>query len=174
MSGVLATTTVASCSTPSRTLCAASSGGLRPSLTAPAHNALASSDRNEETPRFNQTKKHHRQKPKPLLHSLTDTTLAALRKTKKSRDGRIRAPCSGGKKKLLPALLHLGSARAPEAMSSYKSPSLWAAITRELSPADRYHTEYWSNLGTGWATSPRRPCPLPGDVDLAAGRHPAR
>ena len=75
MSGVLATTTVASCSTPSRTLCAASSGGLRPSLTAPAHNALASSDRNEETPRFNQTKKHHRQKPKPLLHSLTDTTL---------------------------------------------------------------------------------------------------
>src|ERR1700753_916109 len=74
MSGVLATTTVASCSTPSRTLCAASSGGLRPSLTAPAHNALASSDRNEETPRFNQTKKHHRQKPKPLLHSLTDTT----------------------------------------------------------------------------------------------------
>src|SRR6202012_4084314 len=74
MSGVLATTTVASCSTPSRTLCSASSGGLRPSLTAPAHNALASSDRNEETPRFNQTKKHHRQKPKPLLHSLTDTT----------------------------------------------------------------------------------------------------
>ena len=78
MSGVLATTTVASCSTPSRTLCAASSGGLRPSLTAPAHNALASSDRNEETPRFNQTKKHHRQKPKPLLHSLTDTTISLL------------------------------------------------------------------------------------------------
>src|ERR1700753_1147796 len=80
MSGVLATTTVASCSTPSRTLCAASSGGLRPSLTAPAHNALASSDRNEETPRFNQTKKHHRQKPKPLLHSLTDTTANAARR----------------------------------------------------------------------------------------------
>src|ERR1700749_1177735 len=78
MSGVLATTTVASCSTPSRTLCAASSGGLRPSLTAPAHNAFASSDRNEETPRFNQTKKHHRQKPKPLLHSLTDTTFFLL------------------------------------------------------------------------------------------------
>src|ERR1700746_3545891 len=74
MSRVPVLTRVAPRSPPSRTLRAACGGGLRPSLTAAAPDAQALSGRGEETGPFSRTKKHHRQKPKPLLHSLTDTT----------------------------------------------------------------------------------------------------
>jgi hypothetical protein len=62
------------CSPPSRTLRAACGGGLRPSLTAPTPDTHALSGRGEETAPISRTKKHHRLKPKQLLHSLTDAT----------------------------------------------------------------------------------------------------
>src|SRR5260370_26253340 len=50
---------LASCSPPSRTLRAASGGGLWPSLTATVRGALGRSGRDEETAPVSRTKKHH-------------------------------------------------------------------------------------------------------------------
>src|ERR1700753_2234301 len=74
MSRVPALTRMVPRSPPSRTLRAACGGGLRPSLTAPTPDTHALSGRGEETAPISRTKKHHRQKPKQLLHSLTDAT----------------------------------------------------------------------------------------------------
>ena len=49
---------LAPCLPPSRTLRAASGGGLRPSLTAAAPDARGNPGRDEETAPFNRTKKH--------------------------------------------------------------------------------------------------------------------
>src|ERR1700742_2870179 len=76
MSRVPALTRMVPRSPPSRTRRAACGGGLRPSLTAPTPDTHALSGRGEETAPISRTKKHHRQKPKQLLHSLTDATAA--------------------------------------------------------------------------------------------------
>ncbi len=73
-----ASSTRAPCSRPSMPLRAASGGGRRPALTAPARGAFQKSGRDEETP-FSRTKKHPCSYGSAILQNLTHITRATRR-----------------------------------------------------------------------------------------------